>query len=80
MAPSKKDIHVVKSGEDWKVQVEGNSRASAVTGTQKESIAKARAIGRANPAGAELNIHGVDGKIRAKDSVAPANDPRNIKG
>ena len=80
MAPSKKNIHVVKSGSDWKVMVEGNSRASAVTGTQKASIDRARSIGHANPGGAELTIHGVDGKIRAKDSVRPANDPRNIKG
>ena len=76
----KKNIHVVQSGNDWKVKVEGNSRATAVTGTQKESIAKAREIGRANPAGAELNIHGVDGRIRAKDSVPPGNDPKNVKG
>ncbi len=80
MAASKKNIHVVKSGNDWKVKVEGNSRASAVTGTQKESIARAREIGRANPAGAELNIHGEDGKIRAKDSVPPANDPSGTPG
>lgn len=77
---TKKNIHVVKRGNDWRVQVEGNSRASAVTGTQRESIAKARALGRANSGGAELNIHGVDGKIRAKDSVPPANDPRNTPG
>ncbi|AWK76989.1 hypothetical protein CBI38_36925 (plasmid) [Rhodococcus oxybenzonivorans] len=77
---TKKNIHVVKSGDAWKVKVEGNSRASAVTGTQKESIAKARELGRANSAGAELNIHGVDGKIRAKDSVPPATDPRNTPG
>lgn len=76
----KKNIHVVKSGDDWKVKVVGNSRATAVTGTQKESIAKARAVGHANPGGAELNIHGVDGRIRAKDSIPPGNDPRSSKG
>ncbi|WP_080733940.1 DUF2188 domain-containing protein [Rhodococcoides fascians] len=77
---AKKDIHVVKSGDDWKLKVEGNSRATAVTGTQKEAIAKAREVGRANPAVAEFNIHGVDGRIRAKDTVPPGNDPRSSKG
>lgn len=73
---AKKNIHVVKDGDDWKVRVEGNARASAVTGTQQASIARARELGKNNPGGAEVNIHGVDGKIRAKDTIKPANDPR----
>jgi hypothetical protein len=33
-----------------------------------------------NQGGGELTIMGVDGKIRAKDTVEPGNDPRKIKG
>ena len=45
---------------------EGNQRASVVTDTQKEAINLGREISR-NQRG-ELFIHGVDGKIRARDS------------
>ncbi|WP_082698586.1 DUF2188 domain-containing protein [Mycobacterium sp. GA-2829] len=78
--PIKKNIHVVKDGDAWKVEVEGNKRASAVTGTQQESIARARHLGRNNPGGAEVSIHGVNGKVRAKDTIKPANDPKDIPG
>jgi hypothetical protein len=30
--------------------------------------------------GGELNIHGKDGQVRAKDTIAPGNDPRNTPG
>jgi hypothetical protein len=30
--------------------------------------------------GGELNIHGKDNKIRAKDTIDPGNDPRNTSG
>jgi ABC-type branched-subunit amino acid transport system ATPase component len=36
--------------------------------------------GKSNAGGGELNIHGRDGQIRAKDTIAPGNDPRNIRG
>ena len=30
--------------------------------------------------GGELNIHDTNGAIRAKDTIYPGNDPRNIRG
>ncbi|WP_371129527.1 DUF2188 domain-containing protein [Arthrobacter sp. ov407] len=30
--------------------------------------------------GGELNIHGKDNKVQAKDTIDPGNDPRNIRG
>ena len=60
----------------WQVKGEGNTRATAVTATQKEAISKGREI--AKNAKSELIIHGRDGKIRAKDSYG--NDPCPPKG
>jgi len=54
-------------------------RASSLHGTQKEAQDAARE-NLQNQGGGELTTKGVDGKIRDKDTVAPGNDPRNIKG
>ncbi len=34
----------------------------------------------ANEGGGELTTKGVNGKIRAKDTIAPGNDPRKTYG
>ena len=60
----------------WQVKGEGNQRASVVTDTQREAINLGREISR-NQRG-ELFIHGVDGKIRARDSHG--NDPYPPRG
>lgn len=73
------DRHVVKRDDGWAVVKEDGKRASAVAATQKEAIDRGREIvDRAG--GGELNIHGVDGKIRAKDTIGKGNDPRDIPG
>ena len=43
----------------WQVQGEGNTRATAVTSTQREAISIAREIARNQQS--ELVIHGKDG-------------------
>ena len=73
---SSKSIHVRPHGDDWQVKVAGNSKASKVCNTQKECIDYARE--QAKKQGAELSIHGRDGKIRAKESYG--NDPFPPKG
>lgn len=71
--------NVVPDGDDgWKV-TGGGSRASAKTPTQADAIARAKEI-VANAGGGEVSISGRDGKIRAKNTVKPGNDPRNIPG
>ncbi len=50
----------------WQVKGEDNSRATARTITQKDSIDIARGIARNQ--GSELVIHRPDGRIRDKDS------------
>ncbi|MBX9244643.1 DUF2188 domain-containing protein [Actinotalea ferrariae] len=73
------DRNVVPNpGGGWDVTGAGK-RASAHTDTQAEAIARAKEI-VGNAGGGEVSIHGRDGKVRAKDTVEPGNDPRNIPG
>lgn len=55
---------------------EGNSRASYVTQTQEQGRLKARDLAIKNQS--EVLLHGVNGKIRAKDSYG--NDPYPPRG
>lgn len=50
----------------WQVKGEGNSRATVRTDTQAEAIAVAREIARNQES--ELFIHGMNGRIRERDS------------
>ena len=47
--------------------------------TQAAAVTAARNALRAE-GGGELITKGRDGTIRAKDTIAPGNDPRNIRG
>ena len=72
-----KNQHVTKhSGGGWQVIGAGNSRATKITTTQKQAIDIARRI--AIHQHSELIVHGVNGRIRAKDSHG--NDPYPPKG
>ena len=72
--------HVVPNGQGgWDVKAPGASRASAHTNTQAEAINRAREI-ISNAGGGELNIHGTDGAIRAKDTIPKGHDPRSSEG
>ena len=70
------NYHVSKDRQtkQWRVTKEGAERVSDVAKTQAkaEQIAKDFAAGSG---GGEVRIHGLDGKIRDSDTVAPANDP-----
>lgn len=72
----KKDVHVVPDGKSWRVEREGQKRAIAVSDTQAEAAKIGRATARKDQV--EFNLHGRDGRVRAKDSYG--NDPRRIKG
>lgn len=55
------------------------SRAGSVHDTQQAAIDAAKdMLGRQG--GGEVAIHGRDGKIREKDTVAPGNDPYPPRG
>ena len=72
-----KNQHVTRRPDGlWQVKGEGNSKATKVTNTQNQAIDIAREISRNQSS--ELVIHGVNGKIRAKDSHG--HDPYPPKG
>jgi hypothetical protein len=71
-----KNQHVVPKDGGWAVRGEGNSRVTSSHTTQKGAIEAAR--GRARKQGAELIIHGRDGKIRERNTYGK--DPLPPKG
>lgn len=63
----RKEIHVTK-GQDgsWRVKQPDNQRASKICNTQAEAREVARGIAKNN--GLEMVVHGVDGRIREKNT------------
>lgn len=72
---------IVQKRDDgnWEVRQPGSTRASAVVDTQGAGISRARDI-LANDGGGELQVRGLNGTIRAQDTVEPGNDPRSSNG
>jgi len=71
--------HVTPRDDGWAAKRSGAARATSVHNTQADAINAARGY-LGNQGGGELNIHGRNGAIRAKDTIPKGNDPRNIKG
>lgn len=70
-----KDYHVTKRPDgDWQYKLPGASRASGITRTQAQAEQSAKQSARRG-GGGEITIHRPDGKIRDRDTIAPANDP-----
>ncbi len=69
----KKNVHVVPSQGNWAVKSEGSTKASKITSTQKEAIGIAKRMAKNNQS--ELLIHGINGKIREKNSYGTDNFP-----
>ncbi len=63
--------HVVRTGSGWAVRQAGSSRLTAIFPTQRQAIAKAEVIAKAQ--GVDTKVHGRDGKIRSGNSYG--NDP-----
>ncbi len=74
------NYHVSKNKESgkWNIQKESGAKSSGSANTQKEAEKKAKGFA-ANSGGGEVRIHGLDGKIRDSDTVAPGNDPKSSK-
>lgn len=70
-----KNQHITKKGDNWRVIGEGNSKATKNFDTQKEAINYGKQISMNQHS--ELVIHGVNGKIRDKDSFG--HDPHPPK-
>ena len=71
-----KNVHITKRDRGWAVITAGSEKAAKVVDTQKKAIEIGKLIAQNNKS--ELIIHGIDGKIREKNSYG--NDPKNIKG
>ena len=69
-------VHIVQRQTGWAVIREGATRDSSHHATQAEAIAQGTETARRE--GAELFIHGEDGKIRARNSYG--NDPFPPRG
>ena len=67
----KTNQHITKKNGEWRVIGERNKKATKKFATQKEAIDHGRKV--AINQQSELVIHGVNGKIRDKDSYG--NDP-----
>lgn len=62
-----KNIRVTPNSDGgWKVKADVASRAAKITDTKQRAVDAAKQI--AKNQGAELTIHGRDGKIQSKDS------------
>lgn len=69
-----KNYHVSKSPSGgYQGKAEGAQRSSVRANTQSEVVKDLRPIMRSK-GGGELKIHGMDGKIRASDTVPPKVD------
>lgn len=69
--------HIVPNGDLWEVKGDGIVLWRAQR--QADAISRGRSWLK-QVGGGELVIHGTDGAIRDKDTVAPGNDPRDIHG
>lgn len=58
----------------WGAKQEGADRVSEYFNTQAEAERAAKEFS-SNNGGGEVRIHGLDGKIRDSDTVAPGSDP-----
>lgn len=68
------DYHVTPKGDKWQAKQPGASRASGLFETQREAEQQAK-VWSHKSGGGEVAIHRPDGRIRDKDTVAPAKDP-----
>lgn len=73
------DYNVFKDGDDWVSKRAGASRASSRHDTQADAYDATRGY-TANNGGGDVSVHGRDGQIRYKNTIAPGSDPRSTKG
>lgn len=73
------DYNVYQRGEEWVGRRTDASRISISADTQAAAYDAARDLVARN-GGGEISLHGRDGRIRDKNTIAPAKDPRNTKG
>lgn len=73
------DYNVYQRGEQWVGQRTDASRISISADTQAAAYSAARDL-VARSGGGEISLHGRNGRIRDKNTIAPAKDPRSTRG
>ena len=73
------NYNLFKDGEDWVGKRQGGQRATVRADTQQAAYDALRDKLAAG-SGGEISVHGVDGKIRYKNTIAPKKDPRDTRG
>lgn len=73
------DYNVFKDGDDWVTKRDDASRASSRHDTQADAYDAARQYA-GNNGGGDVSVHGRNGQIRDKNTIAPAKDPRKSQG
>jgi len=68
-----------KPDGEWAVKRDDASTVSSTHGTQQDAYDAAKGYSQ-NAGGGEVSVHGVDGEVRYKNTIAPAHDPRETKG
>ena len=71
-----RQVFVSPDDANWKVQVVGNARASAILDTKAEAVERGREIAKNQHA--ELLVQNLDGTIGWRNSYG--NDPRRSRG
>lgn len=79
MAEANKRVVQRRDDGNWEVRKPGVDRASAITSTQADGIARGWEI-LAKDGGGELQVRSLKGTIRAQDTIPSGNDPRSWKG
>jgi Uncharacterized protein conserved in bacteria (DUF2188) len=76
--PKKGDVHVVHDDDSgkWRVEVEGQTRASGTSDTKQPAVDLGRRVAERNHS--DLLIHNKDGQIGRRDSHG--RDPHPPKG
>lgn len=78
MATNKRLVQRRPDGKT-EVRAPGAARASAIVDNQAAGVDRARQI-LGNDGGGELLIRGLNGQIRAQDTIKPGNDPTSSRG
>jgi hypothetical protein len=73
------DYDVYKKNDGWVGKRDDASRASVSAKTQAAAYGATRDLAARN-GGGDISVHGVNGRIRDKNTIKPARDPRGSKG
>ena len=72
------NYHLTKDGDHWKLQKEGNQRASLTADTKEEAIQKTRSF--MDDKTGSVKIHKENGRFQEERTYPRSKDPSKSKG